>query len=68
MVAVGSSQYFWTVVTPYTQTSTITREGVSYTVKAWGEWSTGEDGLSVPTYNGALKDEDMKCALCRIWQ
>jgi hypothetical protein len=68
MVAVVSSQYRWPVDTPHTQTNTITREGVSETVQAWGEWSTGEDGVSVPTYNGALKDEDMKCALCRIWQ
>ena len=49
-------------------TSTITRQGVSDTVQAWGERSTGEERGGVPTYSGPFEDEDMKCALCRIWQ
>ena len=48
MVAVVSTQYRWTVVTPYTQNSTITRKGVGDTVPEWGERSTGIEMGRVP--------------------
>jgi len=44
-------------------TSTITRQGVSDTVQAWGERSTGEDGVSVPTYSGPQERGYEMCAL-----
>jgi hypothetical protein len=59
MDAVVSSQYRWTVVTPDTQTHTITRKGVGDTVPAWAERSTGKKNGESPTYSGPFGDKDM---------